>query len=358
MLIAILALSFLIFFHELGHFVVARICGVRVEVFSLGFGKKILSFTHKNTQYALSLIPLGGYVKLKGQDDAYLLKNKPESTKEEQILHDSDSYISKTPLQRIAILFAGPLFNLLLAFILYVIVALNGVPSVLPVVGEVMADSPAYHAKLQQNDKILLINDEKIHSWNELDKAIANSQYLKMQIERDGQILDISITPEYKEGKNVFNESIMRYFIGIKSANDIGSVAFSSLDSLSYAFSQCLESSTLIAQSIYKLINGSVPTSELRSVVGIVGVIDSVSFDIIRVFLIVALISINLCIINLAPIPALDGGHIIFNIYEMITKKPPNEKIAYMLTLCGWAILLALMMLGLFNDFVDLLKDK
>lgn len=348
-LIALFILSFLVFFHELGHFIVARMCGVSVEVFSIGFGKKIASFYKGNTQYALSLIPLGGYVKLKGQDDA-----NPKAHN-----YEADSYLSKNPYQRIAILLAGPLFNLLLAFFLYMAVGLGGKLSLLPVIGEVKENYPAYLAGIKAGDRILSINDEEIKTWEELDSIILSSSgELLISIERaPSQIFNLHLTPIEKEAKNIFGEDITRRVIGIASANAVGKVSYRGWESIRYGFEETLKASTLIAQGIVKLLSGVVPSSEVGGVVSIVSVIGSASQEgWVILFWLTALISVNLGILNLLPIPALDGGHIIFNCYEIIMRKPPSENVAYYLTLCGWAILLALMFLGLYNDIFRLLS--
>nr|QGT50499.1 putative zinc metalloprotease [uncultured Helicobacter sp.] len=349
-LIALLVLSFLVFFHELGHYVVARMCGVRVEVFSIGFGKKLITKRIGQTQYALSLIPLGGYVKLKGQDDTQPLESLKPSL-------ESDSYRSKTPMQRIAILLAGPAFNLILAFMLYVAVGIGGKPSLLPIVGEVKPEMPAFEAGIKPNDRIVSINGAKIRTWEELDSAIVNAKdTLKIEIERDTQNLgmqnlEVSLTPIISQAQNVFGEPIYRNLIGITSQRAVGIVHYQGLESLSFGLNETLKASTLIAQGIIKLISGAVPSSEVGGVVSIVSIIGKASQEgWVRFFIFVALISVNLGILNLLPIPALDGGHILFNCYEMIAKKPPNEQIAYYLTFVGWGILLFLMLLGLYND--------
>ncbi|WP_334086125.1 RIP metalloprotease RseP [Helicobacter typhlonius] len=347
--IALIILSFLVFFHELGHFFVARLCGVRVEVFSIGFGKKIASVQIGQTQYALSLIPLGGYVKLKGQDDA-----NPKAHN-----YEADSYLSKNPYQRIAILLAGPLFNLLLAFFLYIAVGIGGKLSLLPVVGEVKENYPAYLAGIKAGDRILSIDNKEIKTWEELDSIILSSSgELLISIERaPSQIFNLHLTPIEKEAKNIFGEDITRRVIGIASANAVGKVSYRGWESIRYGFEETLKASTLIAQGIVKLISGVVPSSEVGGVVSIVSVIGSASQEgWVILFWLTALISVNLGILNLLPIPALDGGHIIFNCYEIIMRKPPSENVAYYLTLCGWAILLALMFLGLYNDIFRLLS--
>ena len=349
--IALLILSFLVFFHELGHFIVARICGVKVEVFSIGFGKKLVSWRFGQTEYALSMIPLGGYVKLKGQDDSNpKLKN-----------YEADSYLSKSPWQRIAILLAGPFFNLFLAFLLYMAVGLLGKASLLPVVGEVKANYPAAQAGIKAGDTIVAINGKEIKTWEELDSMIIESQgELELQIQRgQGELkenLSVRVLPTEQEAQNIFRENITRKIIGISSAGAVGMVHYKGLDSIVFGIDESIKASTLIAQSIIKLISGVVPSSEVGGVVSIVSVIGSASSSgLTHLLWLTALISVNLGILNLLPIPALDGGHIIFNLYEVIMRKAPSENVMYYLTLCGWAVLLGLMLLGLYNDIFRLL---
>lgn len=349
--IALLILSFLVFFHELGHFIVARICGVKVEVFSIGFGKKLVSWRFGQTEYALSMIPLGGYVKLKGQDDSNpKLKN-----------YEADSYLSKSPWQRIAILLAGPFFNLFLAFLLYMAVGLLGKASLLPVVGEVKENYPAAQAGIKAGDRILAINGKDIKTWEELDSMIIESQgELELQIQRgQGELkesLSVRVLPMEQEAQNIFRENITRKIIGISSAGVVGMVHYKGLDSIVFGIDESIKASTLIAQSIIKLISGVVPSSEVGGVVSIVSVIGSASSSgLTHLLWLTALISVNLGILNLLPIPALDGGHIIFNLYEVIMRKAPSENVMYYLTLCGWAVLLGLMLLGLYNDIFRLL---
>ena len=159
-----------------------------------------------------------------------------------------------------------------------------------------------------------------------------------------------------QEAQNIFRENITRKIIGISSAGAVGMVHYKGLDSIVFGIDESIKASTLIAQSIIKLISGVVPSSEVGGVVSIVSVIGAASSSgLTHLLWLTALISVNLGILNLLPIPALDGGHIIFNLYEVIMRKAPSENVAYYLTLCGWAVLLGLMLLGLYNDIFRLL---
>lgn len=196
-LVSLLVLSGLIFFHELGHYAAAKLVGVYVEVFSIGFGKKLFSFHAFNTQWSISAIPLGGYVKMKGQDDS-------DPTK---ISLDKDSYNTKTPVQRIFILLAGPAANFILAFVLYFFIALGGPNILSPVIGTVQKDSPAFVAGLESNDTVRSINGIEISTWKEMAEIISNAEgSLNLEVERGGFIEFKTLTPRFSETTNMFNE--------------------------------------------------------------------------------------------------------------------------------------------------------
>ncbi|MDQ1264129.1 MAG: regulator of sigma protease [Campylobacterota bacterium] len=346
-LVSLLVLSALIFFHELGHYLAARRMGVRVEVFSIGFGKKVASFYKWGNEWRLALIPLGGYVKMKGQDDSDPSKKS----------YDSDSYNVKTPLQKMFILFAGPLANFVLAFFLYFIIALGGPNILSPVVGEVTKESPAFVAGLEANDTIRSINGIEIKTWEEMAKIIeTSSDSLDIQIERNGYIRQISLLPKITQTKNMFGETIEKKMIGIAAAGVTHKLELGLSQTLSYATNQTIFASTMIFTSVKKLILGEVPANELGGVISIVKITsDASEAGWMSVLFFAALISVNLGVLNLLPIPALDGGHIMFNIYEFLFKKEVNEEIMVKLTIAGWVILFSLMGLGLYNDINRLL---
>ncbi|BDY11856.1 RIP metalloprotease RseP [Hydrogenimonas cancrithermarum] len=342
MLVSLLVLSFLIFFHELGHFLAARFFGVHVERFSIGFGKVVFSKVVNGTEYALSAIPLGGYVKMKGQDDA-------DPTK---ISYDPDSYNVKPPWQRILILLGGPFFNFLLAFVLYYAIALLGANALKPVVGMVQPDSPAAEVGLKKGDRIVEINNHPIEIWDDLSETIkASDGPIGMLVDRNGTILSLTVVPRVLEAKNMFGESVRRRMVGIAPSGDIVTIHYDPFHALTYAWERTVEASKLIVVSVEKLIEGVVPAKDMGGVIAIVQVTAEASqHGLVALLALTALISVNLGVLNLLPIPALDGGHIIFTLYEMIFRRPLNEEVVYRLTLGGWALLLTLMAFTIYND--------
>lgn len=341
-LVFILVLSVLVFVHELGHFSVARYFGVTVHQFSIGFGPKLVSKYWKGTNWSLSLIPLGGYVQMKGQED---LDPTKTST-------DKDSYSMLSPTQRIFILLAGPFANFILAFFLYMFVGLMEHNELGTQIGGVLKNSPAYEGGLRDGDKVLSINDEKVLIWSDLQDTIKNNEddRLFLTVDRNGTVYTFAVLPKNLETKNMFGENIQRKMIGIAPGNII-SISFTPMESIVYGWNKTAESSKLIFQGLQKLLQGVVPSSEVGGVISIGKVIsDASNTGIVSLFIIGALISVNLGVLNLLPIPALDGGHIMFNLYELITRRKPSQKILINLTISGWVILLGLMALGLYND--------
>ncbi|PUB96341.1 RIP metalloprotease RseP [Helicobacter pylori] len=346
LIIAVLMLAFLIFVHELGHFTIARICGVKVEVFSIGFGKKLCFFKLFGTQFALSLIPLGGYVKLKGMD-------KEDGTNETA----NDSYAQKSPFQKLWILFGGAFFNFLFAILVYFFLALSGEKVLLPIIGDL--ESNALEAGLLKGDKILSINHEKIASFGEIRGIVAHARgELVLEIERNHQILEKRLTPKIVaviSESNDPNEMIRYKIIGIKpDMQKMGVVSYSLFQAFEKALSRFKEGVVLIVDSLRRLIMGSSSVKELSGVVGIVGALSHAN-SLSMLLLFGAFLSINLGILNLLPIPALDGAQMLGVVFKDIFKITLPAFMQNALWLAGVGFLVFIMFLGLFNDLTRLL---
>jgi regulator of sigma E protease len=272
---------------------------------------------------------------------------------------DPDSYGGKKPWQRIIILLAGPLANLCLAFIVYFFIAMHGAPLIAagdyvpPVVGNVSADTPASKAGLRPGDRIRNINGKEIRYWYQIGEIIQKApEPIVVVIERNGVPLTVSLHTKTVEGENEFRQKISRRIIGIMpavSADTVISFRFS--EALFYAWNETGKASLMIARGIRKIGSGEVGTESVGGAITIFDVMMKFArAGFIYLLFIMALISVNLGILNLLPIPALDGGHILFNIYEIIARRAPSENVYYRLTMLGWAILLGIMFLGIYND--------
>ncbi|EAK1249791.1 MULTISPECIES: RIP metalloprotease RseP [Campylobacter] len=346
-LITLLVISFLIFFHELGHFLAAKHMRVDVEIFSIGFGKAIFKKTYKNTEYRLSALPFGGYVKLKGQDDL----NPSEKN------YEPNSYNTLSPLARIYILFAGPFFNFFLAFLLYIAIGFLGVQKLAPVIGNIAPNSAAQKANLQIGDKILAIDGVQIQSFEEIGKLVHAKPTL-LNIERDNKFINITLTPQIDQGYNEFYQKVQKPLIGIAPKGEFVTIYHSGISSLKYAYEESINASLLIFKGLTKIISGELDAKNMGGIITMVDITSkAANTSIVVLFLITALISINLGVLNLLPIPALDGGHILFNLYELIFKKEVPKVCFEYLSYFGMALLLSLMVFVTYNDITRFMSN-
>ncbi|HIC78740.1 MAG TPA: RIP metalloprotease RseP, partial [Sulfurovum sp.] len=224
--------------------------------------------------------------------------------------------------------------------------------------GDINTSNPAYMAGMRSGDNIRTINSTPIHYWEDITSNIKQEATpINITVARDGEYIDFTIVPKEQKLQNRFGEEVQRYIIGIRpDMNAIETMNLGLIGSVDYAYEQTKAASTYIVQSVQKLITGLIPMENLGGVIGIVDTTEKVThMGIVALLAFTALISVNLGVLNLLPIPALDGGHIMFNLYEMITNRTPNEDIMYRLTLIGWALLLTLMLLGVYNDINRLL---
>ncbi|MBZ7976433.1 M50 family metallopeptidase [Campylobacter sp. RM12637] len=341
----ILILSFLIFFHELGHFLAAKYFKVRVLTFSIGFGKPIYVKHYKGTDYQISSIFLGGYVKMKGQDDSDpTLKN-----------YDYDSYSVLHPFKKILILFAGPFFNLLLAFLIYISLGFIGVERLSPTIG---ALSEYADTKLKVNDKILEINGTKINNFYDI-KPLVNDSSINVKVLRNNEILELDIKTYEGKTQNIFGEIITKPLLGIVPKNETFIEYHRDFSVFAWAFKESLDGAFLILEGLKKLILAEVSP---KNIGGIISIADTTTMattlGISKLLIITALLSINLGILNLLPIPVLDGGHIVFNLYELVFKREVNQKVFITLSYIGMFLLFSLMIFATFNDITRIIENQ
>lgn len=336
---SVLVFGILIFFHELGHFVVAKRVGVKVHEFSLGFGPKALSFKRGETTYNLRLLPLGGFVRMAGMD--------PNETEEEKDINRG--FNKKTVGQRIAVIFAGPLMNFLLAVLLASSVYfLQGipVPSTGTGIGMTVPNSPAEKAGIMARDKIIAVNGQPVGTWEELVGQINKrpDERIRVTVVRNGiekQFELNTIRDEKGLGK-----------IGIYQASDYVRQGF--LQSIALGLEWTWRITYMILDFISKMIFGQAP-AELGGPVRVVNEIGrAAQVGIFFLFQLAAFLSINLGLFNLFPIPALDGSRIMFLILEKIRGKPVDPVKENFIHLVGFGLLLLLMVVITYNDILHL----
>lgn len=340
----VIVLGVLIFFHELGHFLVARLFGVGVERFSLGFGPRIFGKTIGITDYRISAIPLGGYVKMVGEE--------PDAQ-----IDPADvpiSFTHKHVVKRIMIVAAGPLFNLLLAgLIFFGIFLVSGTFILKPTIGEVKADTPAWNGGLQQGDVVRSIDGAAIGTWEEMAERINRSQgqSLLFGIQRGQSELELTIAPRIQTTQNIFGEDIDRYVIGITAAGDVIPRKLGPLEAVGESIRQTWEITRLTVLSIVKLIQGTISTKTLGGPIMIAQMAgDQAREGAANLLFFTALISINLGILNFLPIPVLDGGHLVFFFIELVSRRPVSIKVREVAQQIGMFLLLLLMVYVFYND--------
>jgi regulator of sigma E protease len=344
----IIVLGVLIFFHELGHFLVARLFGVGVEKFSLGFGPRLIGKTIGMTDYRISLIPLGGYVKMVGEE--------PDTEIEPYLI--PRSFTHKSVFKRFLIVAAGPMSNLLLAVaIFFLVFQTSGTYVLRPLVGEVDVPSPAAQSGLQKDDLVVAINGMAIASWEEMAAQISESQGRAMAfvVERAGQRLTFDLVPELKTTQNLFGEDIERFVIGVRSAGDVIPRELSLVESMQMSVARTWEITELTVLSVVKLVQGKLPAATLGGPIKIAKMAGAQAREgVLNLLIFTAVISINLGILNFLPIPVLDGGHLMFFAIEMISRRPVSIKIREIAQQFGIFLLILLMIFVIYNDIVNL----
>ncbi len=340
----VIVLGVLIFFHELGHFLVARLLGVGVEKFSLGFGPKLIGKKIGRTNYILSAIPLGGYVKMVGEDPRADIDPADISV----------SFTHKHVFKRILIVAAGPFFNFVLAMIIFFgIFQISGAFLLKSSIGEVKEDSPASMAGLQKDDLIISIDGSAIESWEEMASVIAGSKgrRIALSVRRGQSIVAADITPELVTTKNLFGDDIERYVIGITASGDVFSKDLTLFQAFSESIIQTYNISKLVVISVVKLIQGKISVKTLGGPIMIAEMAGQQAKQGAANFVFfIALLSVNLGILNILPIPVLDGGHLVFFFIEAVTGRPVSIRIREIAQQAGIFILVMLMIFVFYND--------
>ena len=343
LLLFILILGIIVLIHEFGHYFFAKRAGIYVYEFSIGMGPRIFKWTRKNdeTEYSIRLIPIGGFVQMAGEE----IEDDPNVPKEKK-------FSIKTFPQKFMTVIAGIMNNFILAIVLLFVFALcNGAPQNKALIGMVSEDMPAYSAGLKQGDKVVSVNGKKADTYDmfALELQVNNGKPITLGVERDNQVVEIKVKPKLvKEGK----EEVYRYGFTL---NDEVKKGF--FQSIKYAFTKTI---SLIKQMVYTVIYLITGTLGLKSFSGPVGIYNIVGqakdAGIWSLVSLTALLSINVGFINLLPLPAFDGGRILFIIIEKISGKKVNPKLENTIHTIGFFLLMALMLLITYNDIIRLIK--
>jgi regulator of sigma E protease len=348
---AIIVLGILVFVHELGHFLLAKRLGVGVLTFSLGFGPKLIGKKIGETQYQISAVPLGGYVKLIGE-------NPEEEIKEEDLSH---SFSNQPIWKRACIVSAGPFFNFFLAVVLFFTINLFGIPTFPAKIGEVSPGLSAEKAGLKKGDVILSIDGENVSKWEDLSKIIRGSKgkELSFKVKRGDEILEMKISPKASTVKDLFGEEVHVFMIGIKPSEEIVTQKIGPLVALGKGFSQTWQGIQLTVVSIVKLIQGVIPAKTIGGPILITQLAgEQAKRGLLSLVLFMAILSINLGVINLFPIPILDGGHFLFLGLEAILRRPISIKKMEVAQQIGLIFIILLMLFAFYNDLIRIFSPS
>ncbi|MBE5892609.1 MAG: RIP metalloprotease RseP [Lachnospiraceae bacterium] len=346
LILFILIFGVVVISHEFGHFLLAKASGIRVLEFSVGMGPTLFSFQKGDTKYALKLLPIGGACMFEGEDGLQTQEGEP----------GEGSFMKANVWKRISTVVAGPLFNFILAFIIALIMV-NMIVIRDPVATEVVEGGAAAEAGLQDGDRILSIDGERIRLYEEilLFTQTHKGGEVELGYERDGQEYAVTIEPQ-------FDDSTGRYMIGISNADF---VKIKGIDSLRYAWYEIRYSVKMTYKSLGMLVKGQVGREDVAGPVGIAVNLVGKTYEeskqygwqsvLVNMMNITLMLSVNLGIINLLPLPALDGGRLMFMLIEVVRGKPVPPDKEGMVHFAGLIFFMVLMVLVLFNDIANIL---
>ncbi|MBQ7036963.1 MAG: RIP metalloprotease RseP [Clostridia bacterium] len=332
-LLGIFIFGMLIFVHELGHFLVARAFHVRVHAFSIGMGPAIFKKTKGEVEYSLRLLPIGGYVKLEGEDT--------ESD-------DPNAFCRKKPFERLCVLLAGGVMNIITGFLIFLILFSSVSAIRVPVVDSVVENTPAASAGIMAGDRIIRINNKSIHIQNDVSLAMLKNgaKELEITVLRNGEKITKNLTPKSDDASG-------SYIIGFYSKMQEMTPGLA----IKTAFYNTAFSAEVVYYSVGQMLTGGVKLKDMSGPVGIVDEMNNVAkseMPVLNMLNFMAMIAVNLGIMNLLPIPALDGGRIFFILFEMIRRKPIKPEHEGLVHFIGLALLLLLMVVITFSDITKL----
>ncbi len=342
-LVFLLVLSILILVHEYGHYKMAKALGVRVERFSLGFGPKLVSRVRGETEFAVGVIPLGGYVKMAGEDKS-------------QCTGARNEFYSRPPGHRGLIILMGPLVNYLLGFFCFWLVFSVGYPALAPKVGDVIEGYPAQDADMRPGDIILTIGGQAVTNWEDIQKYVTESktQVVQLTIQRGDRILSKEIIPAVDRLENIFGQKEEVRIIGIQPEKEIRLLKYSPGTAFFKSGERIGEITYLTYKALWRMATGAM--SARKAVTGPIGIFyiikDATDLGFSYVVYVLAIISVSLAIFNLLPLPILDGGHLLFLLIEKMRGQPVSDKVDDIVNRVGFALIIFIALFVFYTDFM------
>lgn len=345
---AIIILGVLIVIHEFGHFIACRLTGVKVEKFSIGFGPEILKWKGRETTYVLSLLPLGGFVKPAGESVSETGDQGPQK----------GDYLAAPLWARIVIVTAGVFMNYVLAYVLFAAIFTMGRPVPGTTIASFVDGYPAKESGLEKGDTIIAVNEKSVETWTDLMAAMQEAPEGSMNIAvlRNRARQDFTLSPRVEDAKDVFGKQVRVKRLGITPDPAAAKFEkFGFLESLQKAWDTMFHMAVTTYQAIFYLAMGKLSLQTLSGPIGIVSMAGSaVDLGLPYILQLTAALSVSLAVINLLPIPALDGGHLLFLLIEGIIRRPISLKVQERATQIGFYLLLGLMVFVIYNDMVNL----
>ena len=352
----LVALTVIVFIHELGHFLVARWCGVDVEAFSIGFGREIFGWNDRHgTRWKVAWIPLGGYVRFRGDANA---ASMPDAEALERARSEPGNFHGKPVWQRAAVVAAGPVANFILAIAIFAGAAMTvGRPVIEPRVDQVLPGSAAEQAGIRPGDVIVSIDGSTIDDFSELQQAVMTraGDPLKVEVLRNGEKLNLTVTPQLREEPDNFGGKIRIGLLGVKR-DPMGPVRYERLGPVS-AVEAGVQNTWFIVHSTFryigKLFTGRESADQLGGPIAMAKAAgDAASVGFSQFVAVIAFLSVSIGLLNLFPIPMLDGGHLVYYAIEAVRGRPLGENAQEWGFRIGFSLVIMLMVVGTWNDLV------
>jgi regulator of sigma E protease len=358
----LLVLTIVVFFHELGHYLVGRWCGIRAEVFSVGFGRELIGFTDRHgTRWKLSLVPLGGYVKFLGDENATSLPTGAEGP----VLSEAEraqSFPNAALWRRAATVLAGPMANFILAIAIFAVMfGVNGRMIADPVVAEVQTESAAQAAGILPGDRFVAIDGTPVETFDDVQRYVSVRPGVPITItmDRDGGPVDLTLTPVRTEISDNFGNKMEVGRIGVVTNTDAGNFRvqeYGPLEAVGEGVAQSWYIVTRTVDYIGNIITGREKPDQLGGPIRVAKYSKDMStLGIAALIQLAAVLSVSIGLLNLMPVPMLDGGHLMFYAFEAVRGRPPGEAVQEWAYRLGLTVVLALMLFATWNDVTMLI---